>query len=143
MVAHQPSFDNLKRGRIVFMRLLRMLGWLLVPVLVVGVATYLVGHYDVSDRLMALFLMAQSWLPLMVDWEQFLIVLTVASLLIMGLVIMGCAILDAILRQWPVGRLRVADRGIREGLLLGMMAKDAAQRMSLPANGTAPSPALP
>ena len=33
----------------------------------------------------------------------------------------GCAILDAIQRTWPVGALRVADRGVREGLLMGMM----------------------
>lgn len=36
----------------------------------------------------------------------------------------GCAFLEAILRRWPVKRLRAADRGIREGLLLGMMAED-------------------
>lgn len=40
------------------------------------------------------------------------------------LVIMGCAILEAICRRWRVGHLRIADRGIREGLLLGMMAED-------------------
>jgi len=39
------------------------------------------------------------------------------------LVVMGCAILEAIVRRWPVARLRAADRGIREGLLLGMIAK--------------------
>jgi exopolyphosphatase / guanosine-5'-triphosphate,3'-diphosphate pyrophosphatase len=37
------------------------------------------------------------------------------------LVLAGCAILDAICLLWPVGRLRVADRGIREGILLGLM----------------------
>lgn len=37
------------------------------------------------------------------------------------LVISGCAILEAIKRLWPVGFLRVADRGIREGLLMGMI----------------------
>jgi exopolyphosphatase/guanosine-5'-triphosphate,3'-diphosphate pyrophosphatase len=37
------------------------------------------------------------------------------------LVLAGCAILEAICRMWPVGRLRVADRGIREGILLGLM----------------------
>jgi exopolyphosphatase/guanosine-5'-triphosphate,3'-diphosphate pyrophosphatase len=35
------------------------------------------------------------------------------------LVLAGCAILDAICALWPVGRLVVADRGIREGILLG------------------------
>jgi exopolyphosphatase/guanosine-5'-triphosphate,3'-diphosphate pyrophosphatase len=37
------------------------------------------------------------------------------------LVVAGCAILEAICRAWPVGRLRVADRGLREGMLLSMM----------------------
>jgi exopolyphosphatase / guanosine-5'-triphosphate,3'-diphosphate pyrophosphatase len=37
------------------------------------------------------------------------------------LVIAGLAILDAICRLWPVGRLRVADRGLREGILIGLM----------------------
>jgi len=37
------------------------------------------------------------------------------------LVIAGCAILEAVCGTWPVGRLRVADRGLREGILLTMM----------------------
>jgi exopolyphosphatase/guanosine-5'-triphosphate,3'-diphosphate pyrophosphatase len=37
------------------------------------------------------------------------------------LVVPGCAILEAICRIWPVGRLRVADRGLREGIILGLM----------------------
>jgi exopolyphosphatase/guanosine-5'-triphosphate,3'-diphosphate pyrophosphatase len=37
------------------------------------------------------------------------------------LVLSGCAILDAICETWPVGRLRVADRGIREGILFDLM----------------------
>lgn len=37
------------------------------------------------------------------------------------LMLAGCAILDAICRCWPVGRLRVADRGLREGILLELM----------------------
>jgi exopolyphosphatase/guanosine-5'-triphosphate,3'-diphosphate pyrophosphatase len=41
------------------------------------------------------------------------------------LVLAGCAILEAICRAWPVGRLRVADRGIREGILLGLVAARA------------------
>ncbi|WP_245602355.1 Ppx/GppA phosphatase family protein [Fodinicurvata fenggangensis] len=39
------------------------------------------------------------------------------------LVIAGCAILDAFLRTWPVERLRVADRGVREGILAGLIAQ--------------------
>ncbi len=37
------------------------------------------------------------------------------------LVVAGCAILEAVCRTWPVGRLRVADRGLREGMLYTMM----------------------
>jgi exopolyphosphatase/guanosine-5'-triphosphate,3'-diphosphate pyrophosphatase len=42
------------------------------------------------------------------------------------LVVAGCAILEAVCRIWPLGRLRVADRGVREGLLLNMMRADVA-----------------
>jgi len=37
------------------------------------------------------------------------------------LVVAGCAILEAICGLWPVGRLRVADRGVREGILAVLM----------------------
>jgi exopolyphosphatase/guanosine-5'-triphosphate,3'-diphosphate pyrophosphatase len=37
------------------------------------------------------------------------------------LVLGGCAILEAICGLWPVGRLRVADRGLREGLLMDLI----------------------
>ncbi|MBU6371476.1 MAG: Ppx/GppA family phosphatase [Alphaproteobacteria bacterium] len=33
----------------------------------------------------------------------------------------GAAILEAVARVWPARKIRVADRGLREGLLLGMM----------------------
>jgi exopolyphosphatase/guanosine-5'-triphosphate,3'-diphosphate pyrophosphatase len=37
------------------------------------------------------------------------------------LMLAGCAILEAICQMWPVGTLRVADRGLREGLLLDLI----------------------
>ena len=40
------------------------------------------------------------------------------------LVLGGCAILEAIMRMWPCERLRVADRGLREGILATLMAED-------------------
>jgi exopolyphosphatase / guanosine-5'-triphosphate,3'-diphosphate pyrophosphatase len=39
------------------------------------------------------------------------------------LVIPGAAIFGAIWRLWPCERLRVADRGLREGMLLGLMSE--------------------
>ncbi|WP_208975055.1 Ppx/GppA phosphatase family protein [Pseudovibrio exalbescens] len=44
------------------------------------------------------------------------------------LVLAGCAILEAIRRRWPCERLRVADRGLREGILMEMMAFDKVWR---------------
>ena len=44
------------------------------------------------------------------------------------LVLAGCAILDAIRNAFPVPRLRVADRGLREGMLVEMMREDGALR---------------
>jgi exopolyphosphatase/guanosine-5'-triphosphate,3'-diphosphate pyrophosphatase len=41
------------------------------------------------------------------------------------LVLAGCAILEAIRRAFPLNRLRVADRGLREGMLVQMMREDA------------------
>ena len=40
------------------------------------------------------------------------------------LVLAGCAILEAFHREWPCARLRVADRGLREGILMEMMIDD-------------------
>ena len=40
------------------------------------------------------------------------------------LVVAGCAILEAIMEIWPAPNLGVADRGIREGILRALMARD-------------------
>lgn len=40
------------------------------------------------------------------------------------LIVAGCAILEAILTRWPGGQVRVADRGIREGILRTLMMRD-------------------
>jgi len=42
------------------------------------------------------------------------------------LVLAGCAILEAIRAHWPSQRLRVADRGLREGILMELMAHQRA-----------------
>jgi exopolyphosphatase/guanosine-5'-triphosphate,3'-diphosphate pyrophosphatase len=46
------------------------------------------------------------------------------------LVLAGCAILDAIRHAFPLPRLRVADRGLREGMLVEMMREDGALSVS-------------
>ncbi len=40
------------------------------------------------------------------------------------LVLAGCAIFEAIRRAFPCERVRIADRGLREGILMQMMAAD-------------------
>ena len=40
------------------------------------------------------------------------------------LVLPGCAIFEAIRREWPTSRVRVADRGLREGILISLMDAD-------------------
>ncbi len=40
------------------------------------------------------------------------------------LVVIGGAIFDAVLRVWPSDRIRVADRGLREGMLVELMRAD-------------------
>jgi len=46
------------------------------------------------------------------------------------LVLAGCAILEAIRQAWPCPRLRVADRGLREGILATLIADDRRPRSS-------------
>jgi exopolyphosphatase/guanosine-5'-triphosphate,3'-diphosphate pyrophosphatase len=40
------------------------------------------------------------------------------------MMVAGCAILESICRRWPVGTLRVADRGVREGILCDLIGRD-------------------
>ncbi|MBL8587333.1 MAG: Ppx/GppA family phosphatase [Methylobacteriaceae bacterium] len=44
------------------------------------------------------------------------------------LVLAGCAILEAIRRAFPARRIRIADRGLREGILMQMLSADRAWR---------------
>ena len=46
------------------------------------------------------------------------------------LVLAGCAILEAIRRRFPARRIRIADRGLREGILSQMMRADQARACS-------------
>ncbi|HYM19109.1 MAG TPA: Ppx/GppA phosphatase family protein [Micropepsaceae bacterium] len=44
------------------------------------------------------------------------------------LILPGCAILSAIMENWPCGTLRVADRGLREGLLIALLSESESTR---------------
>ena len=57
------------------------------------------------------------------------------------LVLPGAAILRAVQEAWPCARARVADRGLREGLLLSLMAAPPRRRHRRRRRGGTPSPA--
>lgn len=50
------------------------------------------------------------------------------------LVVAGCAVLQAICELWPAKRIRVADRGVREGILLSL-ARDVSEEGKIFING--------
>jgi exopolyphosphatase/guanosine-5'-triphosphate,3'-diphosphate pyrophosphatase len=61
------------------------------------------------------------------------------------LVLAGAAILQAVQELWPCERVRVADRGLREGILLSLMGGSSGQRRRRkasprPASATASNP---
>jgi len=53
-------------------------------------------------------------------------------------VVPGIAILEAVLRAWPVPRIRVADRGVREGILFQLMTAPHALPSGALQSGIAP-----
>lgn len=50
-----------------------------------------------------------------------------------SLLVAGCAIMDVLLEMWPAQRIRVADRGLREGMLMGLMSQGQAPAAPKPA----------
>lgn len=56
------------------------------------------------------------------------------------LVLAGAAILQAVQEMWPCERVRVADRGLREGLLMGLMSDEQPRRRRRKRGGAARKP---
>ena len=59
------------------------------------------------------------------------------------LVLAGAAILQAVQELWPCERVRVADRGLREGLLLALMQERPGRRRRRRPRGAAPAAVTP
>jgi exopolyphosphatase / guanosine-5'-triphosphate,3'-diphosphate pyrophosphatase len=57
-----------------------------------------------------------------------------------GLILGGCAILEAVWRMWPSDRLRVGDRGLREGIILSMVHRQPAKGDKRPEGQNRASP---
>jgi diguanylate cyclase (GGDEF)-like protein len=73
------------------MSFLRGLLWFLCFVALLAVSMYATGNFALSDYLTELFLNWQPYLPLELNFEQFLVVVTVMSLIIVAIIVSGCA----------------------------------------------------
>jgi len=69
------------------MQFLKYLFWALVIVVLLAGAMFLSGNYELAERLTSVFLIAQSYLPVGLTFEQFLLVVSIASVVVMALVI--------------------------------------------------------
>jgi len=49
-----------------------------------------------------------------------------------SLLVAGCAIMDVLIEMWPAERIRVADRGLREGILMGLMSQSQKPKVPKP-----------
>jgi exopolyphosphatase/guanosine-5'-triphosphate,3'-diphosphate pyrophosphatase len=56
------------------------------------------------------------------------------------LVLAGAAILQAVQELWPCSRVRVADRGLREGILISLMSQRGGRRRRGRRGGAGPAP---
>jgi len=97
------------------MHTLRRALTLVLAVMLIITAVFVTGNYEVRDRLVGVFLMIQSWLPAAYGFEQFLVILLVASLLLVALALGACALLLTQLtaaKQQQLGQAIAVDREI-------------------------------
>ena len=73
------------------MSFLRGLLWFLVFVVLVAVSMFATGNFALSDRLTELFLQWQPYLPMELNFDQFLVVVTVVSLIVVAIILSACA----------------------------------------------------
>jgi diguanylate cyclase (GGDEF)-like protein len=88
------------------MGFLRGLAWSLFAIVLITVAMYLTGNFALADYLTGVFLQVQPYLPMELSFDQFLVATTVASLLIVGLIVVGCTGLVL----WMGARMSVAQQ---------------------------------
>ena len=78
------------------MAFLRGLLWFLGAVALLVVAMYMTGNFEMADRLTALFIQFQPYLPISLNSESFLVVLTVFCFLLAVIVMVSCVALSAV-----------------------------------------------
>lgn len=118
------------------MSFLRGLLWFVFAVAMIAVAMYVTGNYELADRLTGLFLTIQPWLPISFDFDQFLVALTVLSLIFGALIVTGCTLLVVFLsarlsiaHQKQAGQATAAKREI--GHVKGQHERQYGQLLSL------------
>lgn len=88
------------------MSFLRGLLWFLFAIALIAVAMYVTGNYEVAERFTSVFLAVEQWLPISLNPDQFLVLLTVLSLVVAAIVISVSAAVLVVLG----GRLTVAHQ---------------------------------
>jgi len=73
------------------MSFLKGLLWFLFFVVLLAVSMYATGNFALSDYLTELFLQWQPYLPMELNFDQFLVIVTVMSLIIVVIILSGCA----------------------------------------------------
>ena len=77
------------------MAFLRGLLWFLGAVALLVVAMYMTGNFEMADRFTALFIQFQPYLPLSLNVDSFLVLLTVFCFLLAVIVMVSCAALSS------------------------------------------------
>lgn len=88
------------------MSFLKGLLWFLFGIVLIAIAMYVTGNYALADYLTSVFLAWQPYLPLELDFDQFLVAMAVLSLLIVLLAVAG----SAGMLLYMGGRLALAKR---------------------------------
>ncbi|MDP3704174.1 MAG: GGDEF domain-containing protein [Candidatus Omnitrophota bacterium] len=73
------------------MSFLKGLLWFLFFVVLLAVSMYMTGNFALSDYLTQMFLEFQPYLPMELNFDQFLVVVTVMSLIVVVIIVSGCA----------------------------------------------------
>ena len=78
------------------MAFLRGLLWFLGAVALLVVAMYMTGNFEMADRLTALFIQFQPYLPISLNIDSFLVLLTIFCFLLAVIVMVSCVALSGI-----------------------------------------------
>ena len=101
------------------MAFLRGLVWFLGAVALLVVAMYMTGNFEMADRFTALFIQLQPYLPVSLNFDSFLVVLTVFCFLLAVIVMVSCLVFAgvtaarlAVIRQRELAQAAATKREV-------------------------------